>query len=50
MQEVAETHYLKKLYSTVGPLSAPEKCKKLSKGLDCLRSDYYWKHRSSCLQ
>lgn len=42
MYEVAETHYLKKLFSTVGASSTPEECDQRSKGINCVWSDYHW--------
>lgn len=47
MQEVAETHFLKKFFSTVGASSSPEKCDQCAKGANCVWSDYYWKYTSS---
>lgn len=42
MREVAETHYLKKLFSTVGAGSTPEEYNQCAKGSNCVWSDYNW--------
>lgn len=42
MDKVAETDYLKKLFSTVGHGTAHEECKKRTKGSDHIWSNYHW--------